>query len=381
MAAKSDHVFVVDDSADNCFLLQALLEDESYQVTTLSSGIELLEVIDKQLPDLILLDVMMPEMSGYEATRQIRARTDLPFIPILLVTAHESSNVVEGLDIGADDFIRKPFDADELLARVRALLRLKHSVDAERVITEQRDDFVSRLTHDLRTPLVAANRMLTLVTEDAFGDVPSEAKGALVQTIRNNDHLLTMVNTLLEVYRYEAGRKETAIAPFNLKRLLEEVVGQLQPLAQEKHLDLKLDDGVDYQGDERCYTAFGDRLELRRVILNLIDNALKFTDAGSVHVRFETVPADSPTHWSIRVKDTGPGIPTAEQAEIFAWFRPGKHRRSGSGLGLHLSQRIIAAHGGTLTLESEVGQGSTFAVQIPLQPMLQDTVQRRQASQ
>ncbi|RZM81887.1 hybrid sensor histidine kinase/response regulator [Leptolyngbya iicbica] len=373
MAVKPDHVFVVDDSADNCFLLQALLEDENYRVTTLSSGIELLNVVGEQLPDLILLDVMMPEMSGYEATRRIRERTNLPFIPILLVTAHERSNVVEGLDIGADDFIRKPFNADELLARVRALLRLKHSVDAEREMTQQRDDFVSRLTHDLRTPLVAANRMLTLVTEDTFGDIPSEAKGAITQTIRNNDHLLAMVNTLLEVYRYEAGRKETAIAPFNLKRLLEEVVGQLQPLAQEKHLDLKLEDGVNYQGDDRCYTLFGDRLELRRVILNLIDNALKFTDAGLVQVRFEKTPAADPTHWCIQVKDTGPGIPAAEQAEIFAWFRPGKHRRSGSGLGLHLSQRIIAAHGGTLTLTSEMGQGSTFVVNLPIQPTAEDT--------
>ena len=376
MAAKSDHVFVVDDSADNCFLLQALLEDESYAVTTLSSGIELLDSVGQQLPDLILLDVMMPEMSGYEATRQLRERTDLPFIPILLVTAHERPNVVEGLDIGADDFIRKPFNTDELMARVRALLRLKHSVDAERAITQQRDDFVSRLTHDLRTPLVAANRMLTLVTEDAFGDIPPEAKGAVTQTIRNNDHLLAMVNTLLEVYRYEAGRKETAIAPFNLKRLLEEVVGQLRPLAQEKHLDLKLDDRVDYQGDDRCYTLLGDRLELRRVIINLIDNALKFTDAGFVHVSFEKVTNDAPIDWCIQVRDTGPGISAADQAEIFAWFRPGKHRRSGSGLGLHLSQRIIAAHGGTLTLESEMGQGSTFVIKIPIQPPTVETPPR-----
>ncbi|MEM6436191.1 MAG: hybrid sensor histidine kinase/response regulator, partial [Cyanobacteria bacterium P01_D01_bin.115] len=368
MAANPAHIYVVDDSADNRFLLQALLEGEGYQVTPLESGQQMLSGIVEQLPDLVLLDVMMPGMSGYEATQKLRSMAALPFIPILLVTAHERSSVVAGLDMGADDFIRKPFDANELLARVRALLRLKRSVDAEREITQQRDDFVSRLTHDLRTPLVAANRMLTLVKEDTFGQVPTDAKDAVTQTIRNNEHLLAMVNTLLEVYRYEAGRKEMAIAPFNLKRLLEDVTAELHPLAIAKNLDLKLEDRVAEVGDDRRYTCHGDRLEFRRILVNLVGNALKFTDVGFVAISFHKEPAEAPTAWCIRVKDTGPGIAAANQKEIFAWFRPGQHRRSGSGLGLHLSQRIVAAHHGTLSLESEVGQGSTFTVKVPIKP-------------
>jgi signal transduction histidine kinase len=368
MASHSNNVFVVDDSADNRFLLQALLEDEGYTITTFESGQAMLDAVTEEQPDLILLDIMMPQMSGYEATRKLRSMAELPFIPILLVTAHERSNVVEGLDTGADDFIRKPFDADELLARVRALLRLKQSIDTEREITQQRDDFVSRLTHDLRTPLVAANRMLTLVNQDTFGDVPHDAKDAIAQTIRNNDHLLTMVNTLLEVYRYEAGRKEMAISPFNLKRLIEEVVANLNPLALEKQLELKIEDGISTPDDERQYTCMGDRFEFRRVLVNLIGNALKFTEAGFVAVSFTKSPLPVPTGWCIQVQDTGPGIAAEDQAEIFAWFRSGKHRRSGSGLGLHLSQRIVQAHQGTLSLSSTVGQGSTFTVKLPLQP-------------
>jgi len=368
MASDPARVFVIDDSADNRFLLQALLEDEGYQVMTFEGGQEALEQVTDHAPDLILLDIMMPEMSGYEVTRAVRELEELPFVPILLVTAHEQSNVVEGLDAGADDFIRKPFDVDELLARVRALLRLKRSVDAEREIAQQRDDFVSRLTHDLRTPLVAANRMLTLVMEDAFGNVPEDAKDAIGQTIHNNDHLLAMVNTLLEVYRHEAGRKQMAIAPFNLKRLVEEVAAELLPLAQEKHLELKLEDPQG-EGDDTCnYTILGDRLELRRVFVNLLGNALKFTDAGFVGMRFWKAPPEAPTQWRIDIHDTGVGIAPADLAQIFAWFRPGKHRRSGSGLGLHLSQRIVNAHGGELTVDSEVGSGSTFHITLPIYP-------------
>jgi signal transduction histidine kinase len=177
-----------------------------------------------------------------------------------------------------------------------------------------------------------------------------------------------MVNTLLEVYRYEAGRKEMAIAPFNLKRLIEEVVAELEPLAHEKNIELKVEDGVAHQTQGRRYTFLGDRLEFRRVVVNLIGNALKFTDKGHVLVSFAKIPTDTPTHWCIKVSDTGPGISPEDQAEIFSWFRPGKHRRSGSGLGLHLSQRIVDAHQGKLSLNTEMGKGSTFIVEIPLQP-------------
>ncbi|MBF2034916.1 MAG: hybrid sensor histidine kinase/response regulator [Leptolyngbyaceae cyanobacterium T60_A2020_046] len=364
MMTPAPQLLVVDDSLDNRFLLQTLLEEEGYQVNVLENGQATLDYLEHQLPDLILLDVMMPGLSGYEVTRHIREQAHIPFIPILLITAHERSDVVEGLDAGADDFIRKPFDVDELLARVRALLRLKHSVDAEREMAQQRDDFVSRLTHDLRTPLVAANRMLTLVNQGAFGEITPDAKTAIAQTIRNNENLLSMVNTLLEVYRHEAGRKTMSFAPFNLITLLEEVMAELRPLAEEKHLELKQD--VHLMADQPT-TLVGDRLELRRVFINLIGNAIKFTDAGFVRVQVtQTYDAHPAPQWQIDIQDTGAGIAPAEQREIFAWFRSGNHRRSGSGLGLHLAQRIVTAHAGTLTVQSALGEGSTFTVCLPV---------------
>lgn len=361
--STSARVLVVDDSADNRFLLQTLLEDEGYGVVSAENGEAALEVVLTQPLDLILLDVMMPGMSGYEVTEKIHHCPDLPFIPILLVTAHEQADVVAGLDAGADDFIRKPFDVEELLARVRALLRLKFSVDAEREIAQQRDDFVSRLTHDLRTPLVAANRMLTLVEEEAFGSVAPEAQAAIAQTIRNNDHLLAMVNTLLEVYRHEAGRKTMAFAPFSLAKLLEEIQAELDPLAAEKSLDLTL---VLPQQDP-C-TLVGDRLEIRRVLVNLVSNAIKFTDGGQVQVQVSRGQVGDRPHWHIAVQDTGCGIEPEMQATIFDWFRSGNHRRSGSGLGLHLARRIVRAHGGDLTLQDSSDAGSTFLLSLPQQP-------------
>jgi DNA-binding response OmpR family regulator len=145
----------VDDSPDNVLLIQTILEEEGYEILTAENGSSALALIQKSPPDLLLLDVMMPGMDGYEVTRRIRENTKLPFIPILLITAYDQSSLVQGLDMGADDFIRKPVELDELLARVRSLLRLKHSIDDRDQMARLREDFVSRLTHDLRTPLVA----------------------------------------------------------------------------------------------------------------------------------------------------------------------------------------------------------------------------------
>ena len=161
----SDNILVVDDSPDNVFLIQTILEEEGYTVSTAKDGPSALADIEKSPPHIILLDVMMPGMDGFEVTHRIRQNTKLSFIPILLITAYDQPSVAQGLDMGADDFIRKPVEVDELLARVRALLRLKHSVDERDQIARQREDFVSRLTHDLRTPLVAADRMLLLLQQ------------------------------------------------------------------------------------------------------------------------------------------------------------------------------------------------------------------------
>jgi two-component system, sensor histidine kinase and response regulator len=371
VVTKIDRILVVDDSPDNCFLVQSLLQEEGYQIDVAENGAEALAKIDEFNPDLVLLDAMMPIMDGYEVTRRMRQNKNLPFIPILLITAYDQLSVARGLDIGADDFIRKPVEFDELLARVRSLLRLKHSVDERDQIARQREDFVSRLTHDLRTPLVAADRMMSLLTQGAMGDLSPEVAEALEVMARSNDNLLTLVNTLLEVYRYEAGRKTLNFTSVNLPTLAQEVVEELSSLAIHKdlHLELVKPTGLDLA--DLPLIVQGDRLELRRVLTNLVGNAIKFTDNGSVKVLLSTGLSKPNAVGGVRplvklaVQDTGPGIPPQEHSTLFESFTQGQHKRSGSGLGLHLSRRIMEAHEGTIGLTSEVGRGSTFTVALP----------------
>jgi len=432
-SGAADIVLVVDDSLDNLFLTESILSEDGYEVICVENGESALSLMESLTPDLMLLDVMMPGIDGYEVTRRIRAKRDSSYIPILLVTAHDQPCVVDGLDAGADDFIRKPIiEVDELLARVRSLLRLKHTIDERDHIAKQREDFVSRLTHDLRTPLIAADRMLSMINQGTFGEVSEPICESIDTVIRNNENLLAMVNTWLEVYRHDAGSKSLTFSRFNLCRLIDEVVKELNPLASEKGIQLQCryehDSGIDLQGreimpqmpkgasarrDDELYAAtssgqaqysdhvqtvaakskskssgcriLGDRLEMRRVLTNIIGNAIKFTDDGAVEITVETLeqgkpssPVNSgldeqPTQVAlsgsmllIHVKDSGAGISEEDQEAIFDRFRQGRNKRAGSGLGLHLAQRIVEAHNGNIQVESRLGQGSTFTIQVPM---------------
>jgi two-component system, sensor histidine kinase and response regulator len=354
---SKDRVLVVDDSPDNLFLIETILQEEGYEIILAENGLVAIEKIKKIHPDMILLDVNMPEMDGYEVTKNIREDANLPFIPILLITAYDRANVVKGLDIGADDFIRKPVQVDELLARVRSLLRLKHTVDERDKIAKQREDFVSRLTHDLRTPLLAADRMLDLLQQGVLGELSPSILEILATMSRSNKNLMDMVNTLLEVYRFEAGRKKLMFLPINLEQLLKEVIQELLSLAKEKNIKINLD-----LSSEKNVEITGDYLEIRRVFTNILGNGIKFTDQGEINVKI----IKENQQIKITFQDTGHGISIEDQAILFERFRPGTHRGSNSGLGLHLSKLIIEAHYGKIEVKSVLNQGSLFSVILPI---------------
>ena len=360
---KHSRVLVVDDLPDNSFLIQAILIDEGYEIQVEDNGLAALQSIKDNPPDLLILDVMMPHMDGYEVTRAIRQNSDLPIFPILLITAHDTPSAVQGLDVGADDFIRKPVEVAELLARVRSLLRLKHTMDERDRIASQREDFVSRLTHDLRTPLVACDRMLELVLQGHFGEFSEPLKEVLVTMASSNENLLELVNNLLQVYRFESGLYPLNFIQVDLTSVIHDVVKQLQPLCEDKGLTLALD------SDSSQITLEGDRLELRRVITNLLGNAIKFTKEGEVKISVlhrSLYKSDPNAFIEIRIQDTGIGIAQKQQEQLFERFQPGSHQASGSGLGLHVTKYIVEAHHGTIQVDSTIGQGSTFTVRLPI---------------
>jgi two-component system, sensor histidine kinase and response regulator len=180
-----------------------------------------------------------------------------------------------------------------------------------------------------------------------------------------------MVNNLLEVYRFEAGKKTLNSEICNLPEMLIEVVEELNPIAQDKGLTLKVDTSALEKLSENPGVVTGDRLELRRVFSNLIGNAIKFTDTGGIETRiFESAQNNKKNLVTIEIEDTGYGIAAEDQPRIFERFRQGRNKRAGSGLGLHLSLLILEAHGGTIEVFSELNKGSVFTVRLPKQTQL-----------
>jgi two-component system, sensor histidine kinase and response regulator len=320
--------------------------------------------------DCIFVDYRLPDGNGIDLIQTLR-QSGLQ-TPLIALTGQGDEQVaVELMKAGACDYINKAKISPELLYRViQQCLRLYHAEqEAERIrqqreaLLAQREEFISRMTHDMQTPLVGANRMLTLIQETAFGDVPELVKDKLHIIARSNTDLLKMLKDLVEVYTYDIGAKVLNYLGFDLRELVDEVCQELEPLATGKPLTLQstvTDHTLNYQ-------IWADRLELKRVLINLVGNALKFTEAGEVTL---TLQGSSPTQplITITVQDTGTGISEADQGQLFERFRRGKHRRSNSGLGLYLSRQVIERHQGSIQVHSVVGQGTCFQVILPIKP-------------
>ncbi|MBW4660678.1 MAG: hybrid sensor histidine kinase/response regulator [Drouetiella hepatica Uher 2000/2452] len=363
-------ILIVDDDEVDRMALRRLLKAAGVAikaVETVDCG-EAIAILKEQIFDCAFIDYRLPDMTGLELVQVLRG--DSIRIPLIILTGQGDEQIaVELMKAGASDYIAKGRLSPEALAQVlRNAVRI-HQAEMQAALAEQqkeqlarqREDFVSRLTHDLRTPLVAADRTLNLFQEGAFGDISPDMQDMLTVMIRSNQNLLHMVNTILEVYRHDAGRKTMSFESCKLYPLVKEVVQELAPLAQERGLKIAIDAAIDT-------TIAADCMEIRRLLTNLIGNAIKFTDRGSITIRLDkaTQSTAQPGLVAIEVEDTGSGISPEDQATLFDRFRQGNHKRSGSGLGMYLSRRIVEAHNGTIAVKSALGQGSLFIVQLPI---------------
>jgi len=316
--------------------------------------------------DCIFIDYLLPDTDGLALVKEFRSQGLR--IPLIVLTGQGDEQIaVDLMKAGATDYLSKSrISSGRLVQTVQNALRL-YQAETEAALANQqkeelarqREDFVSRMTHDLRTPLIAANRMLQLFQEGIYGDISPDMNRAIGVMVRSNQSLLEMVNNLLEVYCHEAGFKQLNLTHLDLREIIQEVVQELTPLAEEK--DLALTTSIHIHDNIR---ALGDRLELRRVLINLVGNAIKFTDEGYITISL-TEPFAPDAQICLSVKDTGSGISVEDQKVLFERFRQGNHKRSTSGLGLYLSRRIIEAHHGNITVDSHFGNGSTFCVYLP----------------
>ncbi len=359
-------ILVVDDTTTHLTILSDILSTEGYRVRGVPSGQIALQAVAARGPDLILLDIGMPEMDGIELCTRLKGHPDTAAIPVIFITAKTDDDAkARAFAAGAIDYVTKPFEASEVVARVathvrQALLSRKLLERNDELVRmhEMQDGLVHLIVHDLRSPLSAILMSLQLLEMTQTG-LDESGMDDVQRAIRSTNALVRMVSSLLSVREMEAGVLELDCAEHSLVEIIHEAVGLVTTSESQKRVALP-DPGMEVM-------VAVDRELLLRTIENLVGNALRHTAAESP---IEVTVAVDVGHVQVSVSDKGPGVPPEHRERIFEKFGQVEARKAGArvstGLGLAFCQMAIGAHGGAIGVESTVGEGSTFWFRLPL---------------
>ena len=352
----------------NVLLLKILLANEKFQVCTANCGNACIEQAKKEHPDLILLDVMMPDINGFDTAVIMKKDPELKEIPIIFLTAlNTPADLVHGFQVGANDFLTKPFNKEELVMRVMQQISL---VAAKRIIEQQnkelkatlnnRDKMYSVIAHDLRSPMASIRMVLNLVVASTSPDIVGpELFELLDKANKESEEVHDLLDNLLKWTKSQTGRLNVVLQDFDLNDVVPGVVDIFEMIAQTKHINLAL------QKSEQPLVVTADNDMLKTVLRNFLSNAIKFSPADSTIDIIMGVDSDFA---KVSVRDHGVGIAADRIDTIFHKGETtyGTGGEEGSGLGLQLCQDFARKNGGDCYVESVEGQGSTFSFTVPL---------------
>ena len=359
-------VLIVDDQDANRLLLRDLLESQGHEVTEAADGEEALQRVSEVAPDVVLLDIGMPGMDGFEVCRRMKADPATASIPVLLVTAlSQRDQRLLGIGAGANDYITKPVDRSDLSLRVRNAIRMRQlylEVEEQYRRLEKlellRDSLVHMIVHDLRSPLAGIRAYLDLLKLDGAGKLDMELTESIDAARKVAVEMTDMVSDLLDVSRLEVGKMPLELAPADVGALVVEAIGAAGAAARVR---IRVEPPADK------LRVVCDAGVIRRVIANLVGNAVKFTPvSGQITVLVRGDGAEV----RVEVADTGQGIPKEYHEKVFEKYGQVEAARHGAkhstGLGLTFCKLAVEAHGGRVGLESAVGKGSTFWLLLPV---------------
>jgi signal transduction histidine kinase len=386
------NILLVDDEARNLDALETILENPGYRLVRAQTANEALMALLNDDFAVIVLDIQMPETNGFELARIIKQRRATQAIPIIFLTAYfqDEKDVLAGYDTGAVDYLSKPVNSQILKSKVavfvdlhrktRALAEMNATLAAE-VVERQRaekaladknlelknanvakDRFLASISHELRTPLNAIIGFTGILLMHLPGPLNAEQDKQLSVIEGSANHLLSLINDILDLAKIESGKVEIVLEPMSCAELISDVADTLRPLAEQKGLEFRLDLPND---DPVIHT---DRRALTQIVLNLTNNAIKYTEHGRITLALARRQQDGHAQSEISVSDTGSGIRPEDQARLFQAFTQldsSGRRPEGTGLGLHLSQKLAGLLGGRIAFASDYGRGSTFTLALP----------------
>lgn len=362
-------ILIVDDVMSNVLLLKVLLTNEKFAIATASNGRQALEQVEKENPDLVLLDVMMPDMSGFEVAQHLKSNPNTADIPIIFLTAlNSTADIVKGFQVGANGFISKPFNKEELIIRVTHQISL---VAAKRLILSKmeelqrtiagRDKLYSVIAHDLRSPMGSIKMVLNML----ILNLPSEKIGAemyelLTMANQTTEDVFSLLDNLLKWTKSQIGKLNVVYQDVDLVEVTDGVIEIFSMVASLKKIKIR-----EMKPEKMMVNADIDML--KTVVRNLLSNAIKFSKENSeVLVKMEEVDGMA----VVSVQDHGCGISEEGQKKLlhtdthFSTF--GTNNEEGSGLGLLLCKDFVVKNGGKLWFTSKEGEGSIFSFSIPV---------------
>jgi two-component system sensor histidine kinase/response regulator len=411
MPPKTADLLIVDDLPDNLRLLSTMLNEQGYKVRTAINGSRALQAAEAVPPDLVLLDINMPDINGYEVCKRLKQDPQTQNIPIIFISALDDVfDKVMAFDVGGVDYITKPFQMQEVLARVanhlqirtlqkqlqdqneqlqaevrdrmaaqRALEALNQELEdrvrertaeleaaneqlrtLEAQLRQQLNVFLHAVSHDLRNPVIGTSMVLNNLIKQT--DDPVQIPHAVVERMAESSaRQLELINSLIDTHSAEVWGISLHRQPLRLNTLVSSAIADLQPMLERDRVT------VENQIDADLPVIQADPLQLARVYQNLVANALKHNPPGLTLTFTAQVEGDA---LRCTVADDGIGISPEEQAKLFDLYFQGKQKRRsvGLGLGLYLCQQVIESHGGTIGVDSTLGEGSTFWFTLPLHP-------------
>jgi K+-sensing histidine kinase KdpD len=364
---KPGLILVVDDEDRNLRVMEALLAPLEYGVVLAKDGKQALEKVKKFPPDVILLDVMMPGMNGFEVCRRLKQDASTSIIPVIMITSlidHE--DLITGIEAGATDFISKPVDLPVITLKIRNAITTKHLYDQvqekfKRIkeLESLKDSLMHMIIHDLRSPLTIMNGNLEFLRSTVIKKLDEEETDCFQDMIQAGQVMTMMVSSVLDINRLENDKFPLTSVKNNLNHLVQETLYQMRTLTKE----IK----IEFIPWEKNLTLFCDTEIIKRVIINIVGNAVKYTKSNE---RITLSVVQEKTFGKIYIADNGPGIPEEHQKKIFDKFGQADSKqevvRTSYGLGLAFCRLAVESHGGKIGVETNNGRGSTFWFSLPI---------------
>ncbi len=369
--ASDYKVLVVDDIPTNVMLVQAILKKEGYSIITADNGAKALGIAQDQHPNIILLDIMMPEMDGYEVLQRLKSNPETNDIPVIIMSAlNDMPSIVKGYQLGATEYVTKPFQREELVKRIAhrfelySIERIKEELEST---IEARDSLFSIISHDLRSPLgslkMLNNSVLRLIDKEKVGN---DAYEMLLMMNKTSEDTFQLLDNLTKWNKYSQNKSQLYKQKTDINGLIESIITLFLPIAELKNVT------IESKGLEGVLMGEVDVDKVKTIVRNLLSNAVKFSYEGG-KVIISTRTEDNFMYFNIQ--DSGKGIKEEDKEKLlnqshFSTY--GTNNEHGSGLGLMLCKAFVELHGGKFWFKSEEEKGSTFHFSIKIKDRKDD---------